>query len=341
MKKRKNPLLENEGLKELFIELVTIKSAFKIEKLSYINFASPKSKGIKIVMAENVVNNIAEKYPGIYTDKKNYKCSGGEYGVTYEIDFSNNKTKEYCKNFNTWEMSSQFWENTASFTWRNSETRMRYAFPVLWSNNAQKTGDYVCLQTYSYGQQFSSQIHAVELSTFNKYLDAATQWLEPERVNIDTLLKILEKGDSGEKEFAIKMLGKKKSIKSISIIKKYLKSKDYCLREAAFYALGMIGNTEAIDILQKIMNTKDEHYNYKFKAIEALSMIKSKETLPIFKRLMKDKKAFIRAKTASAIGESTDKGQAITILLPYFSDKDINVRHAVIDALHKLGWKAK
>jgi len=345
-KKYENPLRKNERLKELYIELVTIDTAMGFEKITYsafalINTAETRNE-IRIVSSEKIMNRLAEKHPGIFANKKGYRCSGDEYGLNYKIDFGDNKTKRYCKNFSTWEMSSELWKATAGFSWRNSEIRGgAYAFPVLWSKPTEKTDNYVCVRTYATGQRFSSRIQIVESSVFQNYLSAASAWLTPGKVKADKLLAVLRKGNSGEKGFAIRMLGRKKAKETVSVIEKFLRNKDYYLREAAFKSLGMMGGRKAIAALREIMSEKDKRYNYQIKAIEALGMMKTKKTLPVLEKLLEDDNGYLRARAVNAIGESKGGEKAIKTLIPYFSDKDINVRHAVIDSLHKLGWRAK
>ncbi len=339
--RRTFPVLENEKLKELYVELATIDAAMGFEKVSYPDLAvsGAEAVGIRIVSMESAL----ERHPGVFGNKDGCRVSRNEFGLDVKIDFGENKSREYSKNFSTWGMSSESWVGTGGFSWREPGEKygQAYAFPVMWSAPSDSTDDFVCVQTYSHGQPFSAGIKVFKSDVFERYLASAREWLEPEGVDTAALLARLDSGLPAEKEFAIRLLGKKRDKICITAIAPYLSGQDLALRGAAFAALGMIGGNEAIEALVPLMEMEDKQFNYRLQVIDALGRMGSADALPALKAQLANDNAYVRAQAVEALGETGAGDEAVRILLPYFSDKDNGVRYAVVDALHKLGWRAE
>lgn len=79
---RNFPVLENEKLKELYIELVTIDAAMRFEKVSYPDLAVPGAEAddIRIVSMESAL----ERYPGVFGNKDGSRVSRNEFGAGRE-----------------------------------------------------------------------------------------------------------------------------------------------------------------------------------------------------------------------------------------------------------------
>ena len=113
-----------------------------------------------------------------------------------------------------------------------------------------------------------------------------------------------------------------------------LKYSEPQVRASATFALGYLGNAQAVPDLMALL--KDSDWMVQSLAAEALGKLGDVQAVPELLALLKDPDSGVRRSAAEALG-ILDDAQAIPDLLALFKDPDIGVRMYAVEALCKLG----
>lgn len=122
-------------------------------------------------------------------------------------------------------MSEKKWQKTPAFRWNGLR------FPFLWDKRPDLNENRVNFLTIGW-----SYVETLHQQKFIKYLSAAKEWVEPEKVELKNLELRISNGDENERAFAIMMIGRKGDKKNMEIIKPFLNSNNRKLKAAAEYA---------------------------------------------------------------------------------------------------------
>ena len=117
--------------------------------------------------------------------------------------------------------------------------------------------------------------------------------------------------------------------------------KSVYLKESATFALGMLGDTSAIDPLVAILESKqgflDKFSFLKEKIVEALGKLNfnNKKVIKALKNSLMDSSPMVRINAIEAIMNSEDD-EAATLIKPCLNDEDDEVKKNALIALYNL-----
>ena len=122
--------------------------------------------------------------------------------------------------------------------------------------------------------------------------------------------------------------------KTLESLIDFLKDENFSVRSSAAYALGVIGDAQAIPPL--IDALKDEDSRVRIRAAYALGRIGDAQAIPPLIDALKDENSRVRWSAADALGGIGD-AQAIPPLIDALKDKDFSVRSSAVYALGVIG----
>lgn len=231
--------------------------------------------------------------------------------------------------FETWCMPAEKWQLAKLFYWCPERGKGSYSFPVAWTKRPDLYGDMVVFL------QMDGSCLYLPSSEFKKCLDAATDWVLPEKIPLDKVHTKLKSGAVEDRIFAIRVLGIKKDPQHIELISSSLKDGDFDVRIAGIWALGMVGSTNGIQVLKSALDDKE---GVRRAIAEALGRIGGEDTVSTLEMLLQDKSALVRRTGAKAMGESQSP-KGVDALVKVLADSDQPTRQAALESLRKLGWK--
>lgn len=305
---------------------------------------------IKIVSAEKVFEKVFKdlKYPKTWLVNFNYQKS-----VKPIKTDGKTVVDKWGSSYNTWGMSKEKWESIDGFEWISMN------FPILWTKKPEIYNGNVSFLTKE------GNVKVLPKKEFKIYLKAAREWLEPDKIQFSSLLKIIEVGSTAERNFAIRLLGKKKDYKAIPIIEKNLLKQNSDVQNSCYWALTEIGNNKAFPILIKSFYNPGSSTSSiaatmckldpKRALVELSSFLEDKEVskerkrgivngifqvkLPSLCNLYNGK---LKSQKTQRIAINLLKGkkqEIIKDIVPLLNENEKRTRNAAMDALVKLGWK--
>jgi hypothetical protein len=234
----------------------------------------------------------------------------------------------WCMSKEKWDLAFAFTELRASVDGHNAFKELTAGFPILWVKRPEFYGDTVVyLSTTEKGELSSSR--------FRNYLAEATQWLNPQQVDLDELLRMAKSDETGKRIYALRVLGARKDPMQIQAIGPAIRDEDFEVRSAAIWALGWIGHSDAIRLLEPMLDEK----TITEEIAVALGRIGGDAAVPLLVTILKDDNLNARRKAIVSLGE-TKSPSAVEPLQTFLRDStDPFSKDLARKALSRLGWK--
>jgi len=246
----------------------------------------------------------------------------------------NSLIAKWGSSYNTWCMPSEKWRLALEFepfAWAGKADYSPSGFPIVWDKRPDLYGDVVVVLT------IGGSCYSVPAKPFQSYLQAAWNWVNPDRVDMAALLEMTKSLSPKTRAAGVRLLGLRKDPAQITEIGKHLKDENYDVRVAAAWALGRLSNPVAISLLEGAMQDKE---GVRVEVAKALGNIAGEATVAPLVHLLKDKSELVRREAAKALGDSKSQ-EAIVPLQEALDDPDPQTRYAVLDSLTRLGWSPK
>lgn len=220
------------------------RTGLTIRDLAHNSVDTPRIVGAEEVFDQRVMKKFTDRAGCISNDYGDFLVS-----IYYQMHIpprnpsGRTPLEKWGSSFNSWLMNETAWEAAEDFEWSPSVEDLKLLgkdcrfqsgkFPVLWDKNPELSGGIITI----FPADKTGGLNFLSEPVFNKYIHAAKEWLEPEKISIEELEEKIRNGCGNEKAFAIRMLGRKGDKKGLEIIQPFLSVNDRQLKEAAEYAL--------------------------------------------------------------------------------------------------------
>jgi hypothetical protein len=235
---------------------------------------------------------------------------------------------KWGSSYYSWRMSAEKWKLASHFLWYSEDERngVPERFPMLWQKRPDLSGGNVTFLTW---EGASATVWAQH--QFDPYLKDASDWVNADKIDLESALGLLRTGTKRKKAWALRLLGAGCRPEMVSVIGEFVRDKDYEIRRAAVSALGLTRRPEALALLRHCMED-----SVRFEVARSLGQIGGASVLEPLGRLLRDKDHQVRWYAALALGQTGLK-EALPPLLKAL-EQDSGLERAVLSSLKRLGW---
>jgi len=149
----------------------------------------------------------------------------------------------------------------------------------------------------------------------------------------DDLIKFLDFGSYDQRYYSSRILGRIKSLKSVSSLITCLQDEYWAVRKNAAFSLGEIGTRDAAPALVKALNDEDE--DLRAEVCRALAKLKIKQAGKYLIPFIDDEFSNVRIAAINAVS-ALDYKEAIPSIAARINDDNVQVRIAAIEGAGRL-----
>jgi len=235
----------------------------------------------------------------------------------------------WCMSAEKWKLAFEFGELRKSTEGLNAIREKTIGFPVLWEKRPEFYGGAVA---------YSSTTERADMPSvkFQNYLAEAIKWVNPQQVDLEELLRMAKSDEAGKRIYAVRFLGARKDPRQIKTIGDGLRYENLEIKRAAVWALGWIGDVDAIPLLEPLV--RDSSGLSEDVAV-ALGRIGGSATVPLLISLIEDKNENTRKMSIAAMGDARSPAAIPPLLKVVQKHPDQEMRELARKALLRLGWK--
>lgn len=298
----------------------------------------------RVVSAEKVFKGLeatgagGPHWAGFFVDATFKNAKPVNPAGTTELEKWGSSYNTWCMSKEKWDLAFAFAELRTSVEGDNAFKEQTAGFPILWVKRPEFYGDTVVyLSTTQKGE--------LSLSRFRNYLAEATQWLNPQQVDLDALLRMAKSDETAKRTYALRVLGARKDPIQIQAIGPAIRGENFEVRRAAIWALGWIGHSDAIRLLEPMLDGKTPVAgplgtpSITEEIAVALGRIGGDAAVPLLVTILKDDNLNARRKAIVSLGE-TKSPSAVEPLQTFLRDStDPFYKDLARKALSRLGSK--